>query len=317
MSQQLRAYIGKLVQFALIGIGITILNSQFMAHEYVQFRATLPGDVINSTPAKYEGPVSWILMLIVVVFGAVVIIKLEFARYFNPAFYSQANSFSLRYLNDRIHEVHEGIYADSIKNPKFHKLSIISVLYALRRSIENGYGRGNVRLTLMLPEMRSNDERLFIQFWANETKATPITRRVGRGFIKGEGYAGYAWKTGKLQVGSKRIFIFVRDVRYVETSDSQRDVKSFLSIPIFSESPSEDDRPLIAVLNIDSTERFYFPRFRKKQNRFIDALRPFIQVLVFHLTFHDQLVSSASPVAGVLADSDSASLAGTNNEGDV
>jgi hypothetical protein len=163
-------------------------------------------------------------------------------------------------------------------------------LASLLDVLEDGYRAGEVRITLMVPEARDDGvAKLYIKFWANKTHQAPNTYRRGFGFRIGEGYAGYAWQQGVAQLGHKKKWLILPDVRYVETSPEQKARQSFLSIPIFDEGPEETMRPLLGVLNIDSEKRFYFPR-SGKMPEMLDAIRIFIAALVFHLNMHDNLV---------------------------
>lgn len=178
-----------------------------------------------------------------------------------------------------------------------HATIVRDALQELRRILNDSYGKANLGLTVMLPGHAKGDdvERLYIQFWDTPRDEEPTTFRKGGGFAKGEGYCGRAWEREKTVGGNKRMLRILpfRDGVYVETSDRQRFVKDFLSIPVkynmaYRSIDDLDTKQLdniILILNLDAERRWYFPFRSAKIRAFEKLFEPMLWVISLHTNF--------------------------------
>lgn len=253
-------------------------------------------------PISFEGPLQItagviLVSILAALYSAVVVDRLGAGPRFEARYFMETSLFARDYFNARNTELKDPDHLVNLKTAKLHDFIIFSILNDLRDALMRGYKKDEIRITIMIPELRKDetDPALYISHWANDGGRAPITRKMGIGFRMGEGFAGYAWKDGILQSGGKRKYGFLKEVRYMNTSEDQDDRRAFCSIPIYDEGPNVDGRPLLAVLNIDSTKYFYFPFRKKPLRKFQRPLQPYIYALMYHLAFYDDLIGVVSP----------------------
>ncbi|MBK8908005.1 MAG: GAF domain-containing protein [Rhodospirillales bacterium] len=286
------------LEFCSIGVATTLINSNAAGKYYKEIYDAHSNTAIqNSIPAEFEGVPAWIFTVLFATVAVLLHQKLSRAWYISPGYVSEVQLFCVKYFNDRIHELHKNSIDKFAKDPKVHKQTIISILYAIRRAIQMYSSSQDIRVTLMLPDKDrqglNQETKLYIRFWANKTKEAPKTLRLGKSFAKGEGFAGYAWKTGVPQVGGKTVAGLVREKRFKKMSEGHESVKSFMAIPVYHEGPDEDLNPILGILCIDAPERFVFPTRKAKLRNFINALKPYSHAIVLHILFHDNLIKAS------------------------
>lgn len=183
----------------------------------------------------------------------------ERLRKFNPEFYEEISDIFQTYFNDRLHEIYRNTLNSFLKQPVAHESVIIDILYKMRTTLMRSFKSAEVRVAIFIPQDISGDTRLRLEYWANDNKHTPKTRKNDITFRRREGYAGYAWDSGRPQSGGKKKYFMLPEIRYQKTSVDQERVKSFCTIPIFDEGPVAGQNSLIAVVSIDADKKNVFP----------------------------------------------------------
>jgi hypothetical protein len=182
--------------------------------------------------------------------------------------------------------------SDALRAPisEAHERDVISgLLNDIRKSFHEGYkAHEELRVTMMVRgRLEANaGELLFIEFWSNHKAEVPTTHRRRKGFARGEGYCGKAWKEAIAVVGTKRRFLgLLPDGQYVETSPRQKSVRCFFSVPISATEISEDmgADPIALVINLDATDRRYFPTARHRHRRLATVIEVFARIIYVHL----------------------------------
>ena len=229
-------FILKIIEFGGVGIGIFLIRDNGFIHDqYISYYNNASASIQAQIPQEYVGVlqifafISWVLFATIIWFA---LSKLQRAigmlEDFRIYFADEANIFYQKYLNDRLHEIHKKNHKKFETDTQLHEQIIVSALYKLRHALMRGYKNGDLRLTLMIPQLLDDDKpKLYIEYWANEEQRTPMTKSASIGFGEYEGFAGRAWRTHKIQVGGKRKFIVLPDPRYIITSVDQDSVRSF------------------------------------------------------------------------------------------
>lgn len=298
-------YLRVLCGFGLFGLGFFIFKDDGMvARAYADWYGETSAYYQARFPETFTGPMQLLLLLgwiVLVTTGYYFLekpldLRRQFLR-FHPTFFQKLYGYFQLYFNNRLHELERNTLTHFLQQPAAHETAIVGALYALREALIHAYKPADVRVSLLIPQAKHDGvPRLYIEYWANEARKTPTTRKLDFGFERRAGFAGWAWERDKPQVGRKKKLFVLPEPRYRNPPHDQDKVKSFCAIPIFDEGPAPGRRPLLGVLCIDADRYFYFPSRRRNVLDFCESLRPLLILIQFHLIYREKLLDDSTIV---------------------